>query len=385
MFCDADTAVAQRVLASGQVNYWTGGEGRAFEKALCARFGARHALALANGTVALECALSALGIGAGDEVIVSPRSYFASVGCVLSVGATPVFADVDLNSQNIEPHTIVPALSSRTRAILPVHLAGWPCDMQGIGDIAVEHELVVVEDCAQAHGAMCRGQPVGSTSDAAAYSFCHDKIVTTAGEGGAVLTNRSDVHDVVWSLKEDGKSPEKSDAPQGENGFMYRRERIGSNYRLSEVQAAVGRSQLARLDEWLVTRRRWAHLYRAVLADVPGIRIPVPPAHAVHAYYQFYVFVETARNRASIRDDIVLRLREKGVPCSSGACPEIYRERPVREAGAGPSRPLPGAEKLGRSSIALPCHPGLTEAEITWIAEALGQAVRMAGTGPQNR
>jgi len=180
------------VLLSGKVNYWTGQVSRQFEQAYADYLGVKHTIAVANGTLALDLAWVALGIGQGDEVIVTSRTFLASVSSIVLAGAKPVFADVDVDSQNITVDTIKAVLTPKTKAIICVHLAGWPCDMPAIMAFAREHNLYVIEDCAQAHGAQINGQAIGSFGDIAAFSFCQDKIMSTGGEGGLVATNNSD-------------------------------------------------------------------------------------------------------------------------------------------------------------------------------------------------
>ena len=188
-FGGADIEAVAEVLRSGKINRWTGAKNAEFEKKICENANAKYAVALANGSVALECALRALGVGAGDEVITSCRTFVASASCAAMCGAKPVVADVDLNTQNITAESVEKCISPRTRAIVAVHHAGVPCDMDSITALAKSRNIFVVEDCAQAHGAVYKGRPVGSIGDIAAWSFCQDKIITTGGEGGAVSTN----------------------------------------------------------------------------------------------------------------------------------------------------------------------------------------------------
>ena len=205
-YTQEDADAVSRVLLSNKVNYWTGSECREFEMEFAAWCGAKHAVALANGTLALDLALKVLGIGPGDEVVVTPRTFLASVSCVVSAGASPVFAEVDANSQNITAESIRAVLTPRTKAVICVHLAGWPCDMDPIMDLAAEKGLYVIEDCAQAHGARYKDRSVGSIGDIGCWSFCQDKIVTTGGEGGMVSTNSRDIWSKIWSYKDHGKS-----------------------------------------------------------------------------------------------------------------------------------------------------------------------------------
>jgi dTDP-4-amino-4,6-dideoxygalactose transaminase len=272
-FDEDEIAAAERVLRSGRTNYWTGTECKGFEEEFAAYHGVEHAVALANGTLALELALRILGVGPGDEVIVTPRSFFASASCVMQVGARPVFADVDRDSQNISAKSIKEKITAKTRAILPVHLAGWPCDMPAIMDLATEHGLVVVEDCAQAHGARINGKPVGSFGDAAAFSFCQDKIMSTAGEGGMLLTKESGAWQKAWEFRDHGKSLSRVFADDHPIGFRWLHESFGSNWRLTEIQGAIGRIQLKKLDGWVESRRLNAAHLRDGLSSIPLLRI----------------------------------------------------------------------------------------------------------------
>jgi dTDP-4-amino-4,6-dideoxygalactose transaminase len=250
-----EVEAAAEVLRSGRVNYWTGDHCRKFEAEFADYIGGGRAIALANGTLALELALRALDIGPGDEIIVTPRSYFASASCINIVGAIPVFADVDLDSQNITAETIAPMLTVNTRALLPVHLAGWPCDMAEIMDLAREHRLKVVEDCAQAHGARLDGHIMGSFGDVAAFSFCQDKIMSTAGEGGMLVTSDEVAWRSAWEFKDHGKNFDKVCSDDHPTGFRWLHDSFGSNYRMTEIQGAIGRIQLGRLDQWVERRR----------------------------------------------------------------------------------------------------------------------------------
>ena len=205
-YSEEEQQAVARVLASGRVNYWTGEETRAFEREFADWAGAAHAVALFNGTVALDLALKALGIGAGDEVIVTPRTFIASVSSVVNAGATPVFADVDRDSGNISPDSVERIVGERTRAILPVHLGGWPCEMIALRDLADRRGLAIIEDCAQAHGARVDGASVGTFGEIGTWSFCQDKIITTGGEGGMVTTDDAELWSRMWSYKDHGKS-----------------------------------------------------------------------------------------------------------------------------------------------------------------------------------
>jgi len=377
-FAEDEIEAAARVLRSGKVNYWTGEEGKLFEREFAAFAGCERAIALANGTVALECALKALGVGMGHEVVTTSRTFIASASCAVTVGARPVFADVDRESQNITAESIQKVLTPRTRAIITVHLAGWPCEMDEILTLARERGIHVVEDCAQAHGATYRGRPVGSFGDVAAFSFCQDKIMTTAGEGGMVTTNSEQIWKAVWAHKDHGKSYDKVHDGQRAPGFRWLHESFGSNGRLTEIQSAIGRVVLRKLPQWLETRRQHARLLTDRLALLPGLRVTTPPADVAHAYYKYYVFVRPEKLRAGwTRDRIMKAIVGEGVSCFSGSCSEIYLERafPIEWR---PGKRLPNAQELGETSLVLLVHPTLTEDQILASCAAFDKVMSAA-------
>ncbi|MFO1073311.1 MAG: DegT/DnrJ/EryC1/StrS aminotransferase family protein [Geminicoccaceae bacterium] len=380
-FAPDEIAAATTVLASGKVNYWTGGEGRAFEQEFAAAIGTGHAVALANGTVALEAALQALRIEAGDEVVLTPRTFMASASAIALQGAVPVFADVDPVSQNITAATIAPRLSGRTRAILCVHLAGWPCEMDAICALAQAHRLAVIEDCAQAHGARYHGRPVGAWGEIAAWSFCQDKIMTTGGEGGMITTDETALARHVWSLKDHGKSWEAVHAADHPPGFRWLHAGFGTNWRMTEMQAAIGRVQLRKLPAWSAARRRNAAIMNEGLAGIDGLRLTLPPAEVEHAYYKYYVFVRPERLASGWpRDRIMTEIAQRGVPCFSGSCPELYRERAFAGTGSHPGQALPVAALLGETSLMFLIDPTLDETacwrQVEVTRDVLRQAMR---------
>jgi dTDP-4-amino-4,6-dideoxygalactose transaminase len=367
---------ATRVLQSGQVNYWTGNESNSFEREFAQRFGGGNAVSLANGTLALELALRSIQVSPGDEVVVTPRSYFATASAIALLGARPVFADIDENSQNITAQSIGEKITERTRAVVVVHLAGWPCAMREIVDVARAHDLHVVEDCAQAHGASYEGQSVGSFGSVAAFSFCQDKIISTAGEGGMLLTQDPALWEFAWSFKDHGKSLDRVNAKNHPPGFRWLHDRIGSNYRLTEIQAAIGRLQLEKLNVWVDRRRANAKRLHDGLSDIGALRIPIPSSEEFHAYYKFYAFVRPERLRPGwTRDRILQALEAEGIPGLSGSCPEIYRERAFAHLH---HEPLPVAAELGQTSIMLLVHPTLTDADIDDMIEAVRKVVTCA-------
>ncbi|MCC7464245.1 MAG: DegT/DnrJ/EryC1/StrS aminotransferase family protein [Gammaproteobacteria bacterium] len=377
---DADEIDAVRqVMESGKVNYWTGNECRQFEREHAAMAGTHHAIAVSNGTMALELALVALGIGPGDEVVTTPRTFIATASCAVMRGARPVFADVDRDSQNITAATIERVLTPRTRAVIPVHLAGWPCEMDAIMDLARSRGIVVVEDCAQASGAAYRGRSVGGFGDAGAFSFCQDKIVTTGGEGGLLTVNDEATWSRAWSYKDHGKSYDAVYLREHPPGFRWLHESFGTNWRMTEVQAAIGRLQLRKLQGWVERRSANAALLRDALLNVPGLRIPCPPGDVRHAYYKFYCFIQPGALRAGWnRDRIMAAIVGSGVPCFSGSCSEIYLEKAFAASDLRPPARLPVARELGETSLMFLVHPTLGPQHMQRVIEAVRQVMSQA-------
>jgi dTDP-4-amino-4,6-dideoxygalactose transaminase len=378
-FGEDERRAVDAVLRSGRVNYWTGTEGREFEKEYAAYARARHGLALANGTVSLELAHVVLGIGPGDEVITTPRTFLASASCSVLRGAVPVFVDVDRDSQNITAQTIERALSPRTKAIIPVHLAGWPCEMDEIMELARSRGIAVIEDCAQAHGATYKGRPVGSIGDFGSFSFCQDKIITTGGEGGILLTNDEQMWSRAWAYKDHGKSYDAVYKREHGPGYRWLHESFGTNWRLTEMQAAIGRIQLRKLDGWVARRRAHTSRLMDALKDAPGLRIPVPADHIHHAYYKFYAFIDPARLRSGwTRDRVVAEIVATGVSCFSGSCSEIYLEKAFEGHVSRPAVRLPVAQELGETSLMFLVHPTLETEHIDRTAAAARDVLRRA-------
>lgn len=379
VYASDEVEAVQRVLLSGRVNYWNGEEGRVFEREMADYCGMSYGIAVANGTLALELALYALGIGQGDEVVVAPRTFIASASSIVMRGARPVFADVDRESGNITPATVEPVLTERTRAILPVHLAGWPCDMAGLLALARQYGLYLIEDCAQAHGAAIVGQPVGSFGDAAAFSFCTDKIMSTGGEGGMLLLRDEAAWQRAWAYKDHGKAWDAVYQRDHPPGFRWLHESFGTNWRMTEIQAAIGRCQLAKLDHWVERRREHAALLDEGLAGVPALRIPQVPAAFRHAYYKYYAFVEPSKLRAGWdRDAVVAAIQAEGVTCLHGGCSEVYREKAFEHKDMRPARRLPIARELGETSLMLLTHPTLTQAELESVVVAIRKILEIA-------
>jgi dTDP-4-amino-4,6-dideoxygalactose transaminase len=367
---DDEIAAVVATLRSGRVNYWTGDQGRQFEAEYAAFTGRRHGIAVANGTLALELGLIAWGIGPGDEVLTPARTYVASASCIVARGARPVVADVDRDSQVVTVATLEAARTPRTRAAVVVHLAGWPCPMVEIMAWARQHGIRVIEDCAQAHGAAYDGVPVGGFGDAAAFSFCQDKIISTGGEGGMLVLDDDDAWRRAWSYKDIGRDFDAVHHREHPPGFRWVTHSFGSNWRLTEMQAAIGSRQLRKLPAWVAARNRHAGRLAERLSRVQGLRIPAPPPRVRHAGYRFYAFVEPHVLRAGwTRDRIMVSLNGAGVPCTVGSCSEVYLERAFTDAGLGPPTRLAVARELGETSLALPIHHTLSDEYVDWLGE----------------
>jgi dTDP-4-amino-4,6-dideoxygalactose transaminase len=357
------------VLRSGKVNYWGGDEGRQFEKEFAEYHDAKYGVLVANGTLALELALVALGVEPGDEVVVPSKTFVATASSVFVRGAKPVCADVDIHSQNVTVETIDRVVTPKTKAIICVHFAGWPCEMDKIMDYAQARGLHVIEDCAQSHGAEYKGRKVGSWGHMAAFSFCQDKIMTTGGEGGMVLTNDKALWQKAWSYKDHGKSYDAVYNRAHPPGFRWLHEDFGTNWRMSEMQAAIGRVQLAKLSGWLNIRRELSAMLNEGLANIVGVRRPALVDSQVHSYYKYYLILDEDKLEAGWdRDKVVAELVARGVPALQGGCSEIYREKCFEKHGLQPVAPLKNASYLSRNCIMLPMHHNLTAADMNaWL------------------
>jgi dTDP-4-amino-4,6-dideoxygalactose transaminase len=377
-FAGDEIEAVTSVLRSGKVNYWTGEEGRQFETEFADHVGAKYGICVANGTLALELALYALGIGAGDEVITTSRTFIASASCAVMRGARPICVDVDRDSQNFTAETIRAAITEKTKAIIAVHLAGWPCDMDPILELAEEYDLRVIEDCAQAHGATYKGQQVGSLGHMAAFSFCQDKILTTGGEGGLVTTNDEHLWNRAWSYKDHGKSYTAVFRREHSPGFRWLHESFGTNWRLTEMQSALGRVILRKLPEWVAIRRKYAARLTECFRSLPALRVTEPPSDIEHSYYKYYVFVRPERLRLGWdRDRIMSEITAAGVPCFSGSCSEIYLERAFTEE-LRPHQCLPVARELGETSLMFLVHPTLLDVHIEMTCDVVKRVLEVA-------
>lgn len=381
-FTTEEADAVHALLLSNKVNYWTGTECREFESEFASWTDAKYAIALANGTLALDAALRALGVGFGDQVVVTPRTFIASISCVVNVGAIPVFADVDPNSGNISAETIARVITAKTKAIIAVHLGGYPCDMDPIMELAEKHDLRVIEDCAQAHGARYKGRSVGSIGHIGAWSFCQDKIMTTGGEGGMVTTRDPELWSKMWSYKDHGKSYDAVYSRSHQPGFRWLHESFGTNWRMLEIQGLIGRIQLKRMADWTAKRTKNANAIWNACKKYPAIRVPAFESHngeTIHAHYKCYVYINEDRLRGGwSRDRIIEEINSLGVPCYQGSCSEVYLEKAFDGTGWRPEYGLAEAKALGKTSLMFLVHPTLTDNEILKMCSAIERVMKNA-------
>ena len=367
------------VLQSGNANAWTGDQVKLFEREFADYIGAPYGIAVSNGTVALELALHSLGIGPDDDVVVPCKSFIATASSVVIHGARPIFADVDPVSQNITAASLKNAITPRTKAVIVVHLGGWPCDMDSICEFAVQHNLKVIEDCAQAHGARYKEKCVGSFGDAAVFSFCQDKIMTTGGEGGMLLLRDKEAWRRAWAYKDHGKDYDSIFPQSKTSGFQWVHHTFGTNWRLTEIQAAIGRKQLEKLPHWLSRRKCNAQALISGLSGISGLRVYEPPKYMEHAYYRCYAFVETGKLKPDWnKGRIIESINAKGVLCFEGGCSEIYREKAFVDAGLTPKTRLPAGKKLGEEAMCFLVHPTLTEKDMEVVCNTIHEVMAVA-------
>jgi len=370
LFEPDELAAVDSVLRSGRVNYWTGDQCKLFERAWSDYHSGIHSLAMANGSLTLEVALRVLGVGKGDEVIVTPRSYIASAMSVMLVGARPVFADVDAESGNITVASIEAVRTRRTKACIPVHIAGWPCDMPAISAWGTEHGVHIIEDCAQAHGGSIGGRRVGTWGIFSSWSFCQDKIMTTGGEGGMLCTPDKELWKKAWQFAQHGKDYDLVHSKNSVPGFRWLVEHEGTNLRMTEMQAAIGLCQLRKLDDWLARRTRNSKIMQEALREVGGLRVPVTPKG--HAHYRSMAYEEGGR---VARDRVLDSLEKGGLFSNVGPCPEIYREPLFVDQGIAPAKPLPVARALGEASLAFLVHHTIDEESMRHYAKKTAEVV----------
>jgi dTDP-4-amino-4,6-dideoxygalactose transaminase len=379
-FYEEDEIMAvQKVLLSGRVNYKTGTEGKLFEEEYAKTCDSEYALAVTNGTAALELALVAIGVTNGDEVIVPARTFIATASAVVKCGATPIVADIECNSQNMSLQTIGRLITPRTKAIIPVHLAGWPVDMDPIIELAKQKNIYVIEDCAQAHGAKYKNRSVGSIGDIGCFSFCQDKIISTGGEGGLVITNDPDLYKCMWSMRDHGLDYNKAKNLQSGIGFKWLIDSFSTNLRMTEMQSAIGRCQLLKLDNWVAKRQANANMYTSAIRDLPIWTNICPPDTNIHSYYKYNILLnQEALSTKWNRNKIIEELGKKGIESRVGACPDIANEAAFQNARLDTQNPRPNAAAIADFTLMLPVHPTLTEANISYIAENLRNTLKLA-------
>ena len=348
-------AVAAAVRA-GEISGSFGENLPAFEREFAGFVGARHGVATSSGTTALHLALQALGVGPGDEVLVSASTNIATALAAYHNGAVPVPVDSERATWNLDLDLVEGLITPRTRAIVPVHLFGHPVDMDELTEIAERHGLVVVEDCAESHGATVRGRQTGSFGNAACFSFYANKIITT-GEGGMVLTDDDELAEQLRLLR---------NLAFGRPRFYH--EQPGHNFRMTGYQAAMGRAQLQKIDRIVAEKRRVAATYTRLLADVPGITTPVEEPWAQHVYWMYGVVVED--QFGVTRDELASALAERGIESRTFFCP-MNLQPFLRDQAGFRDVPCPVAEDLWRRGLYLPSSPSLTDEEVARIAAQL--------------
>ena len=346
------------ILKSGKLNQWNNNTVKEFENKFAEYIKCNYAVAVFNGTVALELCVKTLGLKEGDEIIVTPRTFLASASCCAWYGIIPIFVDVDINSQNITLETIKTAITKKTKAVILVHLAGWPCDLEEICNYCKENNIYVIEDCAQAHGAKYKGKSVGTWGDINAWSFCQDKIITTGGEGGIVTTNDETLFKKAWSLKDHGKGYDTVYNKTHEPGFRWLHENIGTNWRMLPIQAVIGIHALDELEAWINHRRNIAEIYNENLKDINGIRLTIPPENVYHSYYKYYFFIDSKKFKIS-RDDLIQEINDNGIFCQIGSCSEVYKEDALKKFE--PKEKLEITQKLFNTAFLLKCDPCISK------------------------
>ena len=366
-----------QILKKNKTNYWTGYECKKFEKEFSNYHNVKYSIAVSNGSVALEIALKALNLRKNDSVIVTPRSFIISASCVLNMELNPIFADVDLNG-NININGIRRAYTRGVKAIIVVHLNGLSCDLDPIVRFAKEKKIYLIEDCSQAHGAIYKGNKVGSFGDIATWSFCQDKIISTGGEGGMISTNSKKLWLTCWSIKDHGKNYKSVFYKKHKTGFRWLHNNLGSNYRMTEMQAAIGRIQLKTLDNQLKIRNAIANIYLNELKDYyqkyhllqkPDFKCETCSFKqnekecnkCLHAFYRLNLFINKNKTK---QIKLIEQLNKNKINCSVGSCPEIYREKIFKKLKLYPKQRLLNAKLLGESSIMFPIDPGRSIAKV---------------------
>ncbi len=326
-FSNEEIKTVSSLLNKGQVNYRSGYYSNKFEREFASYIGVKYGIAVFNGSIALELALRALDIKKNDEVIVTPRSFIISSSIPILFEAKPVFADIDENTLGLTLESIKKVVTNKTKAIIAVHLGGVPCDIIKISNFAKKNNISLIEDCSQAHGASVKNRKVGSFGRISVFSFCNDKIISTGGEGGIVLTNEKQLYRKVYEYKDHGKDFKQ------QNKFLlnynYIHNTFGTNYRITEFQSCLGRIQLKKLNKNLRTRNFIAKSIYKLSNKFPILfREPIFNKDNYNAYYVCYLFLNKNGIKKNINiNKIINTLRNSGIICSIGACPELYKEK----------------------------------------------------------
>ncbi len=371
-----EVEAAKKVLESGKINYWTGGNGKSFENEFTSWCGTKRSIALANGSLALSAAYQAIGLNKYDEVITTPRSFVATALEAYIKGAKPVFADVDINSGNITAKTIEPLITSRTKAIAVVHIGGWPANMLEILSLANENNIFVVEDCSQAHGAKINNRSVGSFGDIGTWSFCQEKIISTGGEGGMITTNNEELFSKIQTFKDHGKNLNLMQKKADSKSYRFLHENLGTNLRLTEMQSSIGRIQLKKLVKWNQIRERNAQLLRRIILKSNAIEVPLPEEGLKHAWYKLYAYINPiALSGNWSRDRIIEEIISHGAPAFSGSCSELYREKCFSKLNQST---LENAKNLGERSLMFLVDHTLDEEMIERYGEIILSVLKKA-------
>ncbi len=370
MYTSKQIKKVSMVLKNNKTNYWTGKECKKFEVEFSKYIGNKYSVAVSNGSVALEIALRVLELKKGDRVIVTPRSFIISASIVLNLGLRPIFADVDHNG-NLSIEGIKKVYKNSVKAIIIVHLNGLSCDLDPILKFVKKNKTFLIEDCSQAHGAIYKGKQVGSYGDISTWSFCQDKIISTGGEGGMISTNNKRLFLKSWSLKEHGKNYNHVFFKKHKTNFKWLHDNLGSNYRMTEMQASIGREQLSILDKTINKRNLVANLYiKGLEIYFEKFRLLYKPNFkhkscsikfsekscnkCVNAFYRLNFYI---KNKKIKQLKLIQDLIKYKVECGVGSCPEIYREKIFQKLKAYPKKRLTNAKLLGERSIMFPINP----------------------------
>ena len=374
-----------KILKKNKTNYWTGLEGKNFEREFSNYHNTKYSVAVSNGSIALEIALKALNLKKTDTVLVTPRSFIISASCVLNLGLKPIFADVDDNG-NLSIEGIKEAYNKNVKAIILVHLNGLSCDLDPILKFVKKNKIYLIEDCSQAHGAVYKNKKVGSFGDISTWSFCQDKIISTGGEGGMISTNNKNLWLKIWSLKDHGKNYQSVFDKKHKTGFRWLHDDLGSNYRMTEMQAVIGREQLKSLDRQIKKRNIIANLYLNGLKNFyqndiikkPDFKCETCPLKQTvkkcnkckHAFYRLNLFV----NQKKINQTkLIEKINKNKIECNMGSCPEIYREKIFKKLKLYPKKRLQNAKLLGETSIMFPINPNKEIKKIKQEIKVIGK------------